>query len=404
MENSRDYLDRCYSLAVLGGTFDPIHRGHLAVAEAVLAEFAPQRVLFIPCGQPPHKEGVTVSPAVHRHRMTLLATCEYPSFDVSRMEIDRRGASYTVDTARQLVAACPSNARIYFILGADSLAQMFTWKDAEMLLMLCKFIIVPRPGHSKEQTKEMIQALNARFGERLFLLDMPPMDISSTDIRLRFSEGKSVRDLIPRVVEEYAQAHDLYRGVLSFDAVKDTLQKRLSPKRFTHTLGVMKEAEKLAKHYGASVEKANWAALLHDCAKEYSTDKKKILCKLWDIPLDGANNSLIDLTHGPLGAESAKRDYHIHAPEILQAIHYHSTGHAMMTMLDKVIMLADFIEPYREDYPPLAQMRKLAYKDINKALRIGIKYTIKEETLSNNPVHSASYDALEALKKGEKLV
>jgi nicotinate-nucleotide adenylyltransferase len=245
---------------------------------------------------------------------------------------------------------------------------------------------------------ETIRDLNARFGERIFLLDMEKMDISSTEIRHRFAKGKSVRALVPRPVEDYAYAHHLYSEPLSFDAVKAILQKRLSPKRFVHTLGVLKEAVKLARHYGASVEKARWAALLHDCAKEYSTDKKKALCKQWGIPLDGSHTAQIDLTHGPMGAESAKRDYYVNDPEILQAIRFHSTGHKTMTVLDKVIMLADFIEPYREDYPPLAQMRGLAYTDINKALRIGIKYTIKEEEQAKNPVHPASFDALEALK------
>lgn len=398
-------MDRCHSLAVLGGTFDPIHYGHLAVAEAVLARFSPQRVLFMPCGQPPHKEGVNVSPAEHRYQMTLLATCDYPGFDVSRMELDRPGASFTVDTARQLLAVCPADAKVYFIIGADSLEQLLTWKDAGTLLTLCRFIAVPRPGYGKKQSMETISKLNEKFGgggglsgERIALLDMEKVDISGTQIRKRMSEGKSVRAYVPRAVEEYAHAYNLYRAPYTFDAVKGDLQKRLSPKRFVHTLGVMKEADALARHYGADVEKARWAALLHDCAKEYSTDKKMILCKKWGIPFDGAHTAQIDLTHGPMGAESAKRDYRVNDAEILQAIRYHSTGHQAMTVLDKVIMLADFIEPYRDDYPPLAQMRKLAYTDINKALRVGIKFTIKEEKQAKNPVHPISYEALKALK------
>ncbi|MCL2500200.1 MAG: nicotinate-nucleotide adenylyltransferase [Defluviitaleaceae bacterium] len=398
MTDHRDYLDRCHSVAVFGGTFDPIHYGHLTVAEAVLAHFAPQRVLFMPCGQPPHKEGVNVTPAEHRYQMTLLATCDHPGFDVSRMELDRPGASFTIDTARQLLAVCPAEVKIYFIIGADSLEQLLTWKDAEALLTLCRFIAVPRPGFSSKQSKETVRKLNNKYKERIFLLDMEKTDISGTEIRRRITEGKSVRSFIPRVVEDYARAHHLYREPFSFDAVKKDLQKRLSPKRFVHTLGVIKEADALARHYGANVEKTRWAALLHDCAKEYSTDKKIALCKKWGIPLESANIAHIDLTHGPMGAESAKRDYYVNDPEILQAIRYHSTGHGAMTVLDKVIMLADFIEPYRDDYSPLTQMRKLAYTNMDKALRIGIKFTIKEEKQAKNPVHPISYEALKALK------
>jgi nicotinate-nucleotide adenylyltransferase len=392
-----EYLDRCHSLAVLGGTFDPIHRGHLAVAEAVLARYTPQRVLFMPCGQPPHKEGAAISPAEHRYQMAVLATCDHPSYDVSRLELDRPGASYTVDTVRELSSICPADARIYYIVGADALDQLTTWHEAEALIALCRFIAVPRPGYQKKQTAGTIRRLTARFGARIDLLDMPKINISGTEIRRRFAEGKSVRAFVPRPVEDYAHEHSLYRGPLSFDAVKESLRKRLSPRRFTHTLGVIKEAERLARFYNAPLEKARWAALLHDCAKEYSTDKKRALCKRWGIPLDGTHTAQIDLTHGPMGAESARRDYYVHDPEILQAIRYHSTGHGAMTLLDKVIMLADFTEPYRESYPPLAQMRKLAYRDMHEALRIGIKYTIKEEEQAKNPVHHASFDALEAL-------
>ncbi|MCL2364041.1 MAG: nicotinate-nucleotide adenylyltransferase [Defluviitaleaceae bacterium] len=402
MTSTRDYLTHCQSLAVMGGTFDPIHYGHITVAEAVLASFAPQRVLFMPCGQPPHKNNADISAAEHRYQMTLLATCDHPFFDVSRMEIDREGASYTIDTARKLKSSCAPDAKLYFIIGADALAQLLTWKNAEELLETVHFIAVPRPGYTKKDMNATIAAINKRCNERIFLLDMKKIDISSTKVRRHFAQGKSVRTLVPRPVEDYAHAHNLYRGSFSFDAVKTSLQKRLSTKRFVHTLGVIKEAEQLARFYGADVEKARWAALLHDCAKEYSTDKKRALCAKWGIDLNSTHFAQVDLTHGPMGAESAKRDFYVTDPEILQAIRYHSTGHGHMTLLDKIVMLADFIEPYRDDYPPLAQMRKHAYTHMDKALLVGIKYTIKEETQANHPVHPDGYNALAALKNGGK--
>jgi len=395
MENSLEYLKHCQSVAVLGGTFDPIHRGHLAVAEAVLAEFSPQRVLFVPCGVPPHKSG-NISAAEHRYQMAVLATCEHPDFDVSRMEIEREGTSFTIDTARRLLEICPPKAEIYFVVGADSLAQLMTWKNADELVKLVRFIAVPRPGFTKKQTREHMKAINARFGKRIFMLDMKKVDVSSTEVRRAFAEGRHVRALVPRAVADYARAYNLYRLPISYEAAKASLQKRLSPRRFVHTMGVIKEAEKLAAHYKVDAEKARWAALLHDCAKEYSTDKKRALCKQWGIAIVQEN---VDLTHGPMGAESAARDFFITDPDILQAIRYHSTGHAHMTLLDKIIMLADFTEPYREDYPPLATMRKLAYTDLDKALRVGIKYTLKREAQAKTPLHPASYEALEALKK-----
>jgi nicotinate-nucleotide adenylyltransferase len=400
MSKPRDYLDRCHSLAVFGGTFDPIHLGHLAVAEAVLSFFAPQRVLFMPCREPSHKTNTEITSPEHRFQMVSLAVCEHPSFDVSRMELNREGVSYTIDTAQLLVNTCPKGAKIYFIIGADSLDQLLTWKDIDALLTLCCFIAVPRSGYSKKQSAETVRNINAKYGERVFLLDMEKVDISSTEVRRRFALGGNVRKLLPRPVEDYAYAHSLYRGPFSFDEIKNDLQKRLSHKRFYHTLGVIKEAEKLAVHYNADVTKARLAALLHDNAKEYSTEKKKALCLLWGIVLNESETSLIDLTHGHLGAESTKRNYYINDPEIYQAVRYHSTGHGNMTVLDKIIALADFIEPHREFYTPLAQMRELAYSNMDEALRVGIHYTINEEIKATNLVHPASYEALKSLNNG----
>jgi nicotinate-nucleotide adenylyltransferase len=396
MDNTREFLDRCYSLAVLGGTFDPVHLGHLAVAEAVLEKYAPQRVLFLPCGVPPHKEH-EITASRHRYHMVVAATCEHPSFDVTPMEINRTGVSYTIDTARALVKKCPPHAVIYFIVGADALEQLHTWKHADELIRLIRFITVPRPGIPLKQTKTTIAALNARYGERISLLEMKKINISSSTVRHAFAHGESVHTMLPCGVAEYARTHRLYTKAISFAAAKKILQKRLSPKRFTHTLGVMEEADKLARMYGADIEKTRWAALLHDCAKEYSTDKKHALCIKWNIPLADSAVSTVDLAHGLLGAESAMRDFNITDHDILQAIRHHSTGHGNMTLLDKIIMLADFTEPHREDYPPLAIMRKLAYTDMDKALRHGIKYTIKEETEANNPIHPDSFRALDAL-------
>ena len=181
----------------------------------------------------------------------------------------------------------------------------------------------------------------------------------------------------------------------------ESLRVRLSPKRFNHTMGVVEEAGKLAAHYGVDVEKARWAALLHDCAKEYSSHKKHTLCKLWRIELDDILLENIDITHSLLGAESARRDYLIDDETILQAIRYHTTGHKNMTLLDKVIMLADYIEPGRDNWGPLEEMRRLAQTNINKALILGVKATIKEEKSEGNPIHPWSIDALKTLKKAK---
>jgi len=205
---------------------------------------------------------------------------------------------------------------------------------------------------------------------------------------------------LPRAAEDYARLHGLYHPITKdiYEMAKTTLQERLSAYRFNHTLGVVQVAERLAAHYGVDVQKARLAALLHDCAKEYSSDKKRALCQLWAVTLDNVLKNQIDITHSILGAESALRDFYVNDQEILQAIRYHTTGHKNMTLLDKIIMLADYIEPNREDYGPLADMRKLAFYSMDKALIIGLKDTIKEEEKNGKPIHPWSRDALKELK------
>ena len=401
----RDYLDKCHNLVVLGGTFDPIHIGHLAIAEAVNHKFKPQRILFMPCGQPPHKLGRHITPGEHRYHMTALAIAEHPYFDISRMEIDRPGQSFTITTAKALMAVCPPGAEISFIIGADALNDILLWRDVEELLQICKFIVVPRPGYDIADGHARIDFLTSGYNGRFEWLDAPMLNISSTDIRERLANSQPVQGLIPKPVADYARRHALYNtaqgSVPCFNQAIVKLKQRLSPKRFVHTMGVVEEAERLAAHYARDISKARWAALLHDCTKEYSADKKRMLCHIWDIPLDETLIAQIDITHSLLSAESARRNFYVDDAEILQAIRYHTTGYKGMTMLDKIIMLADYTEPYRDDWGPIPEMRRLSLTNINEALIMGIQCTIKEETEAGHAVHPWSIDALSELYKGD---
>ncbi|MCL2839675.1 MAG: nicotinate-nucleotide adenylyltransferase [Defluviitaleaceae bacterium] len=394
MGSPHDFLEHCDRLAVMGGTFDPIHMGHMAVAEAVMHQFKPRRVLFIPSGNPPHKPNQPITEGEHRYKMTLAAICETPSFEVSRMEIDRSGYSYTIDTLKRLKEICPLGSKIFFVIGADMFEDMFSWHKVEELLTLCEFVVVSRPGY---------KITHETHGATVHMLEGLQLEISSTDIRERFKADKPVSSLMPHTAETYARTHNLYNAPNNYEWAKSRLQERLSPRRYHHTMGTVEEAIRLAEIYHVDVNKAKWAALLHDCAKEFATDKKKILCKHWGIPLDDILESHIDLTHGLLGAESARRHFQVTDPDILQAIRYHSMGNKGMTMLDKIIMLADYIEPHRDEYPPLAEMRNLAYTDINKAIIIGTKFTNQEINDRGDKVHPQSREMLKELKQKEDI-
>ncbi|WP_105030590.1 nicotinate-nucleotide adenylyltransferase [Arthrobacter ruber] len=188
-----------WRLGVMGGTFDPIHHGHLVAASEVATVFDLDEVVFVPTGQPWQKADKDVEAAEHRYLMTVIATASNPSFTVSRVDIDRPGPTFTIDTLRDLKAERP-DAQLFFITGADAMAQILTWKDAEELWSLAHFIGVTRPGHE----------LNGR-GRDVSLLEVPAMAISSTDCRRRVGEGKPVWYLVPDGVVQYIAKHRLYR-------------------------------------------------------------------------------------------------------------------------------------------------------------------------------------------------
>lgn len=191
-------------LGIMGGTFDPIHLGHLVTAEQARADLGLDEVVFVPAGRPWQKDGTT--PAGHRYLMTVLATAANPSFTISRIEIDRHGPTYTVETLRAVRRARPDD-HLFFITGADAIVNILTWKDADECLELADFVAATRPGHDTVGLTELGVA------DRVTFLDVPALAISSTDVRERFSAGRSVRYLIPREVEEYARKHGLYGTV-----------------------------------------------------------------------------------------------------------------------------------------------------------------------------------------------
>ncbi|WP_255358330.1 nicotinate-nucleotide adenylyltransferase [Phycicoccus sp. Soil803] len=188
-------------LGVMGGTFDPIHHGHLVAASEVQTRFGLDEVVFVPTGQPWQKDAREVSPAEHRYLMTVVATASNPRFTVSRVDIDRPGPTYTIDTLRDLHTERP-DAELFFITGADALAQILSWKDADELFRLAHFIGVTRPGY--------VLSESGLPADRVTLQEVPAMAISSTDCRARVERAEPVWYLVPDGVVQYVNKYRLY--------------------------------------------------------------------------------------------------------------------------------------------------------------------------------------------------
>ncbi len=195
-------------LGIMGGTFDPIHYGHLLMAEEARTAFALDRVLFVPNGRPAHKKIYAVSSPEDRYAMTLLATASNPDFSCSRLELDRPGPSYTIDTLRAVRQLYPELEALYFITGADAVLEILTWHEYDNLAQECRFIAVTRPGFVLERLAEIA---DKAFLDRVSFLPIPALEISSTDLRRRVRDGRSLKYLTPEPVEAYLRQQGLYR-------------------------------------------------------------------------------------------------------------------------------------------------------------------------------------------------
>lgn len=197
-------------LGIMGGTFDPIHYGHLVAAEMACSKFKLSKVLFIPSGTPPHKDRGDISAAKLRFEMIERAIQDNPAFDISALELERKGSSFTVDTLRALRGIWPGH-KLYFITGSDVLREIFSWREAEEILMMTEFIGAARPGFDARDFLLQVQQEHPETQGRIHYLEVPALAISSTDIRARVKRGEPIRYLLPEPVRQFIQQHGLYK-------------------------------------------------------------------------------------------------------------------------------------------------------------------------------------------------
>jgi len=399
----------------MGGTFDPIHYGHLVAAEAVRQEFDLHEVRFIPAGTPPHKESRRPADSWHRYMMTALATASNPFFVPSSIEIERSGKSYTIDTVRALREELGDRAQFYFITGADAVLEILTWKEPDALLSMCDFVAVTRPGYKRETLLEYIQQLGSDYNSKIHFLEVPALAISSSDIRARAFLGKSAKYLIPDNVLDYISKYNLYtlpkgspqqRRVID---ITEYLRENLTSERFAHTLGVAEQALRLAQIHGEDIELAHLAGLLHDAAKELPSADMLRLAADHGVDVDEITAASPVLLHGHIGAVLARSKFGVNDEAVLNAMRSHTIGRPGMSTLEKILFVADVLDPGRDAEavaePYQAQrdkIRSLAYtqRDINAAvyetLSLKRDYTLNK---GSNKMHPLADDALAYYRK-----
>lgn len=200
-------------IGISGGTFDPIHYGHLIIAEEAREIYGLEKILFIPSGNPPHKAGKNITPAKYRYDMVYMAIKNNPYFEISDIEIHRKGNSYTMDTLGELREIYGEKAAFYFIIGADIIPELTSWRQFEQLFEMCEFVAALRPGYNKDALIKEIKFLEDNYKARIHIFDNLLIGISSTIVRERVKAGRTIKYLVPEAVEEYIKEKGLYRDI-----------------------------------------------------------------------------------------------------------------------------------------------------------------------------------------------
>ncbi len=388
-------------IGIYGGTFNPPHIGHVHAAAEAGRVLQLDKLLVIPDNVPPHKAIPTGSPnSEQRLEMARLAFGEIPCAEVSELELCREGESFSSDTVQQVQAMYP-DAELWLLMGSDMLETFHLWHEPEVITRFAKLATFVRgDAGEQEMFDRMIPLLKNIFHADVTLISMEALKASSTEVRRAISHGKA-EQFLTEAVWGYIQREHLYETNvdlkhLSPEQLRPIALSYLKHKRMPHVLGTEEEAIRLAQHYGADINQARIAALLHDCTKKLDMQQQMVLCKKYHIALDPLEQKALKLLHAKTGAEIAKDVFGVDEA-VYEAIKWHTTGKADMTLLEKIVYLADYIEPTR-DFPGVNTLRKTVYEDLNAGLALGLEMTIEEMKKMGNPVHEKTLEALRFLK------
>lgn len=369
-------------IGIIGGTFDPIHIGHLIIAQNAVTQYHLDQILFIPTGHSPHKDDKEIEQSAHRLEMIRLSIKNNPDFYFSAMEINAARTSYTYLTLQELHQTYP-DWELYFIMGADSLDYLDKWMEPAEICRLATLLVAIRDDLDMNRIKDKAAELKRLYEADIRPIITPNVSVSSHNIRERVAKGEPIRYLVTPEVEEYIAHQCLYQEDEGqtpmnerFNRIKKTLKKELDKDRYEHTLGVMYTSACLAMANGYDMEKAQLAGLLHDCAKCIPNEKKLKICAKNNIPVTQVEKDNPFLLHAKVGAFLARVLYEVEDEEILHAISVHTTGAPAMNTLDKIVFIADYIEPKRDKAANLKEIRKTAFEDLDEALKMILCDTI----------------------------
>lgn len=378
-------------IGIFGGSFSPIHNGHLQIAEDCLIEMGLDKIIFLPNSKPPHKNVEKFS-FENRAEMLKLAIEDNEKFEISLVEEDFLKTHYSYNTMKENF--CNDKDKFYFIMGDDEFLNISSWYEYEKFLEITSVIVFLRKYNLDfilDKNKDLIEKYDINIVKNSVI------SISSTDIRNRMNEKKSIKYLIPKKVYKY-----IYEDLNYFDInkIKKDLKEKLSKNRYEHSLRVADYCKRLAKIYKIDENRAYLSGLVHDCAKnleEFYMLNKKLNS---DIIFDTEERDNENLKHAPIGAVVCKDLYGIFDEEILSAVRYHTTAKENMTLLEKILFISDKIEPGRK-YDTVDELRRLADFDIDRAIVKFLNDSFEYLEKKSQKVHHLSVKARDYLVNKE---
>ena len=384
-------------IGIYGGSFDPPHIGHIQAAKEAVEALKLDRLLVIPVASPPHKGGCRASEA-QRLEMMRLACKDQPRIQVSDREIVRGGASYTYETVQSVREEYP-DAELYLMMGSDMFQSFHTWKYPEKILEDVTPVVFCR-GDKDEKLKNQAQkeTLEAQ-GHPSVLLDNPILEISSTQLR-RMLAFHCADAFLPNGVGDYIRENGLYQTAadwknLPMEQLEPIVLSLLKPNRVNHVLGCRDTAVALAKRWGVDETDAARAGILHDITKALDGPLQLDLCQAYDKPLSDFSKRYPKTLHALTGSLVAHRIFGENEA-VVAAIASHTTGKAAMNTLEKIIYVADYMEPCR-NFPGVGRLRELAFSDLDEALKMGLMMTLDHLANLGDEVSPESRQALEYL-------
>ena len=388
-------------IGIYGGTFNPPHIGHLQAAKQAVSALHLDRLLLIPDRVAPHKEIPSGSPTPQqRLDMLRIAARNSPGLEVSDIELRRQGISFTFETVTQLKAEHP-DAELVLLMGTDMFLSFHTWKYPEIILENASLGVFCRGEKGELAAIEAKKAQMEAQGAKVELVNNDVIAISSTQMR-RLLAFRCAGAFLPEGVLEYIRENRLYDTRadwknLPMEELEPIVIRLLNPNRVAHVLGCRDTAVELAKHWGANVEDAARAGILHDITKAIDGPLQLTLCEAYGKILSDFSRKYPKTLHALTGSLVAERIFGENKA-VVSAIEHHTTGKADMNLLEMIIYVADYMEPNR-DFPGVEKLRELAFSDITAALKLGLEMTLEHLNRQGNEVSPESREALAWLNR-----